>query len=143
MGREGLLFLSEGLFDGLVALEVTDVIAGTGHFVGMDRGLGTEPGNETAGGICATAFGYALFEKFQIGLLVEVEGGAAPVALGMGGLLFHGEDQAIGIDFGYAAFVEAGFVRLVVAHDASGVLGLSVGEEVMKAEREEVVTGHD
>ena len=100
----------------------------------MDRSLGGEPGNETAGGIGATAFGYALFKEFQVGLLVEVEGGATPVAFRVGGLLFHGEDQAVAIDSGHAAFVEARLVGLVVAHDASGVLGLSVGEEALQAE---------
>ena len=133
----------EGLFDLLVAFEGADVVAGTWHFVSMDWRLGGEPSNETAGGICATAFGYALFEKLQVGLLVEVEGGATPVALRVGGFLFHRENQAVGIDFGYAAFVEARLVGLVVAHDASGVLGLSVGEEVLKAEGEEVVACHD
>lgn len=80
------------MFNLLVTGEVTDVIAGTGHFVGVDGGLGGEPGDETAGGISATAFGYALLEELQILLLVEVEGRTAPVAFGVGGFFLHGED---------------------------------------------------
>ena len=65
------------------------------------------------------------------------------MALGLGGLFFHREDQAVCIDFGDAGFVEFGFVGFVVPHNAGGALGCGIVEELLEAEGKEVVAGHN
>ena len=41
----------------LIALQVADVIAATGHLHGMDGGMAAEPGDEAAGSVGAAAVG--------------------------------------------------------------------------------------
>ena len=132
-----------GLFDGLVAFEGADVVTATGHLVGVDGGLGGEPGDEAAGGVDATAAVDAFLDESGVLTGVVVEGGDAPVALGVGGLLLHGEDATVGIDLGHTGLVEPCLVVLEIAHHAGGVLLLGKADEVAQAEVEEVVTGHD
>ena len=132
-----------GLFDGLVALEGADVVTVTGHLVGIDGGLGGEPGDEAAGGVDATAAVDAFLDESGVLTGVVVEGRDAPVALGVGGFLLHGEDTSVGIDLGDTGLVQPCLVVLVVAHHTGDVLLFGKTDEVTQAEVEEVVAGHD
>ena len=122
------------LFDLFVTLEVTDVIALARHLVGMNRGLGAEPGYETAGGICAATFGYADRHQGEILLLIIIERWATPMALRVGWFLLHREDLTVCINLDYATLMETIIIGFVIAHDASGVLGLGIGQEALQAE---------
>lgn len=134
---------SEDLLDGMVAVEVADVVAGTGHLEGMDGGLRAEPGDEAAGGIDAATGLDADTDEAGIGAGVVVEGGYAPVALGLGGLLFHREDEVVVVHLGNTALAEALLGLLVVAHDAGGGFPAGVAHEVDQTERQQVVAGND
>lgn len=133
---------TECFLHGFVSGEGADVVAVAGHFVGIDRGLGGEPGDETAGGIGTTTAIDAFLDEMAGFAGVVVEGWDAPVALGGGWLLFHGEDQAVGIDLCDAGLMEAGVVGLVVAHDASGAFFFRKANERAEAEVQEIVAGH-
>ena len=134
--------MSEDLLDGMVAVKVADVVAGTGHLEGVDGGLRAEPGDETAGGIDAAAGLDADTDEAGIGAGVVVEGGDAPVALRLGGLLFHREDEVV-VHLGNTALAESLLGLLVVAHDAGGGFPAGVAHEVDQTEREQIVAGND
>ena len=72
----------EGRFHGLVTGEVADVVAVARHLVGIDLGLGREPGNETAGGIGTTTAINAFFDEMAVFFCIVIEGRYAPMALG-------------------------------------------------------------
>ncbi len=127
----------------LITLQVPNIIAAAGHLPGVNRSLIAEPGDEAAGGVGAAAGGDGLGDAGHVAGSDVVEGRAAPVALGLGGFLFHREYAVVPVHFGDAGFVEAGFVGFVVAHYAGCAFCAGVVEEVAEAEGEEVVAGHD
>ena len=94
-----------------------------GNFTELDAYAANGP--ELSGVI--TAFGYADRHQGEVFLLIIIERWTTPVALRMGWFLFHRENLAFCIDFNYAALMESVFVGLVIAHNACGVLFLSVG----------------
>ena len=100
-----------------------------GHLVGVDGSLGGEPGDETAGGIDATTTGDAFLDQASVFTGVVVEGGDAPVTLGICGLLFHGEDTTVSIDLCHTCLMESSLVSFIVAHDARRVLLFRVADE--------------
>ena len=131
------------MLDGLVTGEGADVVAATGHLVGVDGGLGGEPGDEATGGVNTTTAIDAFLDESGVLTGVVVEGGDAPMTLGVGGFLFHGEDATVSIDLSNACLVESGLVFLVVAHHTGSLLVLGVADEVAQAEVQEVVACHD
>ena len=114
-----------------VAGEIADVIAMAGHWPGIDLGLGAKPGNEAAGGVCATTALNAFLDEMAVITGVIIEGWHAPVALGLGGLLLHGKKLVIIGYLGNATLMELSFVGLVIAHDTGGVLRLAILDEVL------------
>ena len=134
---------SEGVLYFFVTGEIADVITMAGHRPGIDLGLGAKPGNEATRGIRATTALNAFLDEMAVVPSVIIEGWHAPVALGLGGLLLHGKKLVIIGYLGNATLMELGFVGLVIAHDTGGVLRLAILDEVLQAEVQEVVSGHD
>lgn len=126
-----------------IALQVADVIAAAGHLHGMDGGMAAEPGDEAAGGVGAAAVGDGCRDAGGIFSGVVVEGRAHPVALGARGLLLHGHDAVIAVDFEHAALVEAFLAGLMEAHHARGLLLVCIAHEVLQTEVEHIVAGDD
>ena len=85
----------------------------------------------------------AFIHQREILLPIDIEWRAAPVALGLGGFLFHREDAVIGIDLCHTALVELLLIGLIVAHDAGCAFLCGIVEELAEAKGEEVVAGHD
>lgn len=126
----------------LIALQVADVIAAAGHLHGVDGGMAAEPDDEAAGGVGAAAVGDGCRDAGGIFSGVVVEGRAHPVALGARGLLFHGHDAVVAVDFEHAALVEAFLIRFFEAHHAAGTLLVGIAHKVLQAEVEHVVAGY-
>ena len=126
-----------------IALQVADVIAAAGHLHGVDGGMAAEPGDEAAGGVGAAAVGDGCRDAGGIFCGIVVEGRTHPVALGLCGLLFHGHDAVIVVDFEHAALVEAFLIRFFKAHHARGLLPVCIAHEVLQAEVEHIVAGDD
>lgn len=127
----------------LIALQVADVIAAAGHLHGMDGGMAAEPGDEAAGGVGAAAVGDGCRDAGGIFSGIVVEGWTHPVALGLCGLLFHGHDAVVAVDFEHAALVKALLAGLMKAHHAAGTLGVCIAHEVLQTEVEHIVAGDD
>lgn len=64
------------------------------------------------------------------------------MALGLCGLLFHGHDAVIVVDFEHAALVEAFLIGFSEAHHARGLLLVCIAHEVLQTEVEHVVAGN-
>lgn len=127
----------------LIALQVADVIAAAGHLHGVDGGMAAEPGDEAAGGVGAAAVSDGCRDAGGIFSGVVVEGRAHPVALGLRGLLFHGHDAVIVVDFEHTALVKALLAGLVETHHAAGTLGVGIAHKVLQTEVEHIVAGDD
>ena len=136
-------WLSELLTGFVVGVETADVETAGGHGPGVHHGLFYHVVGQVAGGVFATAIGYAVADEVEVFLQVDVEGRNGPVALGLLGLLFHIEDTVMLVhddDTGALEFLNA---RLLVAHDATGSLLFGKVDELLKAEEEEIVGGED
>ena len=127
----------------LVALEVADVVASSGHLPGVDGCLSAEPGDVAAGGIHAAAFLDAFLHEPCVLPRVVVEGRAAPMGLGRRRLLGHAEDAVVLIYGNDAALQQPLFVLLPEAHDAGGLLLVGIAYELYEAEVQEVVACDD
>lgn len=127
----------------LIALQVADVIAAARHLHGVDGGMAAEPGDEAAGGVGAAAVGDGCRDAGGIFRGVIIERWTHPMALGLGGLLFHGHDAVGGVDFEHAALVKALLAGLVETHHAAGTLGVGIAHKVLQTEVEHIVAGDD
>ena len=65
------------------------------------------------------------------------------MAPGRGRLLLHRQDAVLRIHLHDAALVQAGLLRLVIAHDAGRPLGPRIANETAEAEIQDIVPGDD
>ena len=81
--------------DLFVAFQVSDVIAFSRHFIGMDSSLSAEPGNKAAGRIhTASIFNASLYES-NVRSLVDIKRRGAPMGFGFSRLLLHLDDPIL------------------------------------------------
>lgn len=98
---------------------------------------------EVAGSIFATSVGDRMADEVEIFLEVDIEWWNCPGAFGVLGFLFHIEDSVVFVenyDSGALEFLDG---RLLMTHDARGVLFFCECNKVFEGEEEEVVGGDD